>query len=236
MRFAATANWLAGAGGVDLGLVQRFADYVEFEAGEGHLDAIVLLGNMVDGTDIPPDALTRTHEWEKVWKPLKALAERFETVYLPGVTDAFMYDRADEFAELLAPIRINTAGSTLVPPDVGRAFSVTHGWQTTFWPAPRERAVRMPTWNPRTWSWQPALETPAAAALAADEIRANIREQHDRLLKQSPAFNLVGVVHGGPEPYWGRFGDIWAGCPGGSDYLLVVDAEDPLASGLVHLA
>lgn len=76
---------------------------------------------------------------------------------------------------------------------------------------------------------------PLSQAEIAHLLRAPAQERRAAQLEARAPECLLGVIHAGTEPYFGRFGHIWAGCPGGPDWCIRLDTDRPDASELLPL-
>jgi len=229
---------------------QRFVRLVERlrNSAEGDF-SIALLGAMIDVGDFPPDSFLAIHECQAVFGRggwMRKLAREIPVTYIPGGSDAFLYNSAALRREL-EPVRVITEQLLLVPERPEKKskvpqFALTHGFDADAWNAPITVVQPRPSWR----VLQPLLryavshlaqgaETPPplAAAIAAHRIREACATDAET----DPG--MLGTVSGGTEPYWGRFcingTSVWCGCPGDIAHALVLNPEDPALSYLLDL-
>jgi hypothetical protein len=211
--------------------------------------SIALLGSMIDPGDFPADSFLAIHECQAVFGRagwLRKLAREIPVVYIPGGSDAWLYSSANLRRDL-EPIRVITEQILLVPEQPGRKskvpqFALTHGFDADAWNRPITVVQPRPSWR----VLQPLLryavshltqgaETPQplAAAIASHRIREACAQD------AATDSGMLGTVHGGVSPYWGRFcingTSVWCGSPGGVEHALVLNPEDPALSYLLDL-
>lgn len=240
MRYLAISTWAVGPHNpVDTDLARRFVNTV-YSLGMTDPDnvGVLMLGSMLDPGDIEPGAALGLYEWSTLVGPdgfLRRLAERVPTVYIPGGCDDFMYSASGTAVkEAIAPIVVPMNQVYYVPemPEGARdpQFAATHGWQASVWLPPYYDTSKE-SWLFRHLT-RSAESLRAPANLQAELAAARLRQECAKDLKNG----LLGVIHGGTVTYWGRFGELWAGSPGGSGYALLLDTDNPALSQLVRLA
>lgn len=225
---------------------QRFVQLVERlrNSAEGDF-SIALLGAMIDVGDFPPDSFLAIHECQAVFGRggwMRKLAREIPVTYIPGGSDAFLYSNAALRREL-EPIRVITEQLLLVPERPERKskvpqFALTHGWDADAWNQPSSKPILRPLPRPVRALCQSAVDrltrgTAVPPALAGAIAAHRIREACATDASRDPG--MLGVVSGGTEPYWGKFGDIWAGSPGGVEWALCLNTDDPALSYLMTL-
>jgi hypothetical protein len=211
--------------------------------------SIALLGAMIDVADFPPASFMALHECQAVFGRggwLRKLAREIPVTYIPGGSDAFLYNSAALRREL-EPIRVIPEQLLLVPERPEKKskvpqFVLTHGWDADAWNQPPSKPVLRPVIGPLRRPLQfvvdrltqgAAVPAPMAAAIAAHRIREACATDAET------DSGMWGTVHGGVTPYWGRFcingTSVWCGCPGDIAHALVLNPEDPALSYLLDL-
>jgi hypothetical protein len=212
----------------------------ELNAARGDL-TLALLGSMVDPGEYPPDSFMALHECADVFGRrgwLRKLARDVPVLYLPGGSDAFLYNSA-ELRSALEPIKVITDQLILVPEDsLDRQFSLHHGWSAEAWNEPASKPLPRLTRGPLRGLCQFAVSHLTRGAEAPTALTAAIASHRIREACADDAKTdkgMLGVVHGGTEPYWGKFNDIYAGCPGDIGHTVYLNPHSPDQSYLVDL-
>ena len=197
-------------------------------------DGILLLGRMIRFSRL--DETVGNDDFQEIFGEegwLRLLAGRVQTRLMtddPAILGSMPLQR------LLAPIQVVKNGMLL--PEQAGPGDYRPRWVVL---GTDEKAARP---GLRSWCRRPGLSWLAGklvSALAEEPVpnwqllRRGVHEEQRRTDECGSRQKTTGIVHAGAEPYWGQFGRIFAGCPGGPGFLLVLDTERPLACGLVPI-
>lgn len=193
-------------------------------ANGGDVD-ITMLGMMLDPGDGDPMHGFSTEPWQAVFGQrgfLRLLAEILPTTIMPAGCDSFLMDaRLSPVRDAIKPISVALEQTfTITGQNRDQKLTVTHGWQDAFWLDPLampEPKKRVPKWLVRRLVRPLAVPGEVSSEVAACRIRELY--EHEAAMDRE-----IGLVHGGPKSYVGRFGELTAGCPG-LDYALIVNDE-----------
>jgi hypothetical protein len=204
---------------------------------EGQIDEVVMAGNMVPDVRPTPDFPLAIHLaiLDDLFDPAKGLFSRLVTAgvpvrMLPGVTEAAIPD--DVLKPLLGPIDYIESAYMLapVPASIEPYFIITSASEAG--PGDFYAPNGLSKFIARAVGTK---GLPLSQAEQAYRLRQPAQERREAQLQARSPELLLGVIHSGAEPYFGRYGQIWAGCPGGPGFCIRLDTERPDASELLPL-
>lgn len=204
--------------------------YAQELVADGLLDEVILAGNM-----LPDHSMIRAASqgrallsrlFDKDGGIFSRPASRQVTVsLLPGATE----NTWPSFGTELGPVVYYPKPYTLKPEptEAEPSFVVTSAEED------RSGELVARNWLARFAARVCGVRIPVSQAEVAARLRQPVQERRAATLEARGPELLLGVIHGGTEPYFGRFGEVWAGCPGGPGWCIWLDTEQPDASQLV---
>jgi len=235
MRLLVFSDWLLGSKPLPPGFGQRIHSLVV----DLRPNALWFLGNTIDDR-VGVQAAFVDHDvldtfGQNGW--ISRLRFTYPIHFMPTGHDRFLLDPewSTTVQRYLPDVTLHDMPVLLMPEGRPTRIVVMDGWQPRFWP--NEKV----TLRQRLAGAKP-LAGRARTLIAYDAIRREaqeIAEDGKKHIQNHP--EAWGVVHGGDFPYWGCYGGdettpaFYAGCPGGREWVVLVDLDCRELSGLVRV-